>query len=70
MVATDRISTFDHILKNDIVDKGAIYTDFEVLSFDLTEDIVPNHLISVDNDDMPEFFRSRVCSSLHYVPAS
>ena len=26
MVATDRISAFDHILKNDIVDKGAILT--------------------------------------------
>ena len=58
MVATDRISAFDHILKNDIVDKGAILTQISKFWFDLTEDIVPNHLISVDNDDMPEFFRS------------
>lgn len=25
--------------------------------FDFTKDIVPNHMISVDNKDMPEFSR-------------
>ena len=75
MVATDRISAFDHILKNDIVDKGAILTQISKFWFDLTEDIVPNHLISVDNDDMPEFFRSEkfarrctMCRKLDMLP--
>lgn len=75
MVATDRISAFDHILKNDIVDKGAILTQISKFWFDLTSDIVPNHLISVDNNDMPEFFRSEkfarrstMCRKLDMLP--
>ena len=57
MVATDRISAFDHILKNKIVDKGAILTQMSKFWFDFTKDILPNHMLSVDVNDMPEFFR-------------
>ena len=35
MVATDRISAFDHILKNDIVDKGAILTQISKFWFEM-----------------------------------
>lgn len=56
MVATDRISAFDHILKNKIVDKGAILTLMSAFWFDLTKDIVPNHMLSMKSEDMPEFF--------------
>ena len=48
MVATDRISAFDHILKNKITDKGVILTQMSKFWFGLTEDIVPNHMISVE----------------------
>ena len=58
MVATDRISAFDVILKNKIVDKGAILTQMSKFWFDYTKDIVPNHMISVDTRDMPEFFQT------------
>ena len=58
MVATDRISAFDHILKNKIVGKGKILTQISRFWFDLTKDIAPNHMISVDVADMPEFFRT------------
>ncbi|MBE5897650.1 MAG: phosphoribosylaminoimidazolesuccinocarboxamide synthase [Lachnospiraceae bacterium] len=58
MVATDRISAFDVILKNKIVDKGAILTQMSKFWFDYTKDIVPNHMISVDTKDMPEFFQT------------
>ena len=58
MVATDRISAFDVILKNKIVDKGAILTQMSKFWFDYTKDIVPNHMISVDVKDMPEFFQN------------
>ncbi|MDY2960678.1 MAG: phosphoribosylaminoimidazolesuccinocarboxamide synthase [Hornefia sp.] len=75
MVATDRISAFDHILKNKITDKGAILTQMSKFWFDLTKDIVPNHMISVDNNDMPEFFRqegyvgnSTMCKKLTMLP--
>ena len=58
MVATDRISAFDHILKNQVTKKGAILTQMSKFWFDLTKDIVPNHMISVDTKDMPEFFQN------------
>lgn len=57
MVATDRISAFDHILKNKITDKGAILTQMSRFWFNFTEDVLKNHMISGDNNDMPEFFR-------------
>ena len=75
MVATDRISAFDHILKNKITDKGAILTQMSRFWFDFTRDIIPNHMLSVDNADMPEFFQqeefkgnSMKCKKLHMIP--
>jgi len=75
MVATDRISAFDHILKNKITKKGAILTQMSRFWFDFTKDILPNHMISVDNNDMPEFFRqpqfvgnSMKCKKLQMIP--
>ncbi|MBR3457290.1 MAG: phosphoribosylaminoimidazolesuccinocarboxamide synthase [Selenomonadaceae bacterium] len=75
MVATDRISAFDHILKNQITQKGAILTQMSKFWFDFTKDILPNHMISVDNADMPEFFRqpeflgnSMKCKKLTMIP--
>ena len=75
MVATDRISAFDHILKNRITRKGAILTQMSKFWFDFTKDILPNHMISVKNEDMPEFFRqpqfignSMKCKKLTMIP--
>lgn len=75
MVATDRISAFDNILKNKITDKGAILTQMSKFWFDFTKDIVPNHMISVNVNDMPEFFRndeykgrSMMCKKLKMLP--
>lgn len=55
--ATDRISAFDVILGSMIPDKGRILTKMSEFWFDLTKDLVPNHMITTDNDEMPEFFR-------------
>ena len=57
MVATDRISAFDVILKNKVTKKGTVLTQMSKFWFDYTKDFVPNHMISVDNKDMPEFFQ-------------
>ena len=54
---TDRISAFDVILGSVIPDKGRILTKMSEFWFDLTKDLVPNHMITTDNDEMPEFFR-------------
>ena len=57
LVATDRISCFDVILNNKVTKKGAVLTQMSRFWFDMTSDILPNHMISVDVNDMPEFFR-------------
>ena len=58
IVATDRISCFDVILDNVITNKGKVLTQMSKFWFDYTKDIVPNHMISTDVNDMPEFFRN------------
>lgn len=75
MVATDRISAFDHILKNRITHKGAILTQMSAFWFNFTKDILPNHMLSTDVRDMPEFFRqerfsgnSMKCRKLNMIP--
>ena len=75
MVATDRISAFDVILKNKVTDKGKVLTQMSKFWFDLTKDIVPNHMISTDVNDMPEYFRTEafegramLCKKLEMLP--
>ena len=75
MVATDRISCFDVILKNEITKKGTVLTQMSKFWFQMTEDLVPNHMISTDVNDMPEFFRqprftgnSMLCKKLNMLP--
>ena len=58
MVATDRISAFDVILKNKVTNKGKVLTQMSRFWFDYTRDVLPNHMLSVDTADMPEFFRT------------
>ena len=53
LVATDRISAFDHVLGSGIPDKGEILTQMSLFWFDLLEDIVPNHLISTRVEEYP-----------------
>ncbi|MBO6092421.1 MAG: phosphoribosylaminoimidazolesuccinocarboxamide synthase, partial [Oscillospiraceae bacterium] len=75
MVATDRISCFDVILKNKVEKKGTVLTQLSKFWFEYTKDIVPNHMISTDVKDMPEFFRkpefegnSMMCKKLNMLP--
>ena len=53
MVATDRISAFDVVMKQPIPGKGKILTQMTLFWLDRVEDIVPNHLISADVDEFP-----------------
>ena len=54
MVATDRISAFDHVLGTGIPGKGKILTQISLFWFDLVRDIVPNHLIATEVSAFPE----------------
>jgi phosphoribosylaminoimidazole-succinocarboxamide synthase len=75
LVATDRISCFDVILHNTVTKKGTVLTQISKFWFDYTKDLVPNHMISTDVEDMPEFFRqprftgnSMLCRKLTMLP--
>lgn len=58
MVCTDRISAFDRILDEPIPRKGEVLNRMSEFWFEFTKDIVPNHMISIDTKDMPEFFQT------------
>src|SRR6476620_5055658 len=57
MVATDRISAFDHVLATGIPGKGKILTQLSLFWFQLLRDVVPNHLITADVAQYPEVLR-------------
>jgi phosphoribosylaminoimidazole-succinocarboxamide synthase len=50
IVASDRLSAFDVILPTPIEGKGKILTTAALFWFDLTKDVVDNHLITADFD--------------------
>ncbi len=77
MVATDRISAFDAVMANGIPDKGVVLTQMSVFWFDLLEEICPNHMISVDFDEIqgrckqaqPELKgRAMICKKAKTIP--
>jgi phosphoribosylaminoimidazole-succinocarboxamide synthase len=54
IVATDRISAFDVVMPNPIPGKGIILNRMSAFWFGQTEDIIGNHLISINPADFPE----------------
>nr|WP_239094629.1 phosphoribosylaminoimidazolesuccinocarboxamide synthase [Planotetraspora silvatica] len=67
MVASDRMSAFDHVLEPGIPDKGEILTRLSLWWFDQLKDVVPNHVVSAD---VPAEFAGRavLCRKLRMVP--
>ncbi len=67
MVASDRISAFDHVLEPGIPDKGEILTRMSLWWFDQLADLVPHHVVSTDVP--PEVAgRAVVCENLAMFP--
>jgi phosphoribosylaminoimidazole-succinocarboxamide synthase len=58
IVASDRISTYDVVHPTPIPDKGSVLTGLSTFWFERTQQIVPNHMISV-RDGVPEEARGR-----------
>lgn len=54
IVASDRISAFDVILASEIPEKGKILTLMSTFWMSKTENIIENHLISSNVDNLPE----------------
>ena len=68
LVATDRMSAFDHVLDTPIPGKGKILTKLSLWWFERLADLVPNHL--VDAPVPAEFAgRAMACKPLRMVQA-
>jgi phosphoribosylaminoimidazole-succinocarboxamide synthase len=68
LVASDRISAFDHVLVSPIPGKGKILTQLSLWWFSRLAGIVPNHVI--DGEVPAEFAgRAMTCRPLTMVPA-
>jgi phosphoribosylaminoimidazole-succinocarboxamide synthase len=57
IVATDRISAFDCILPTAIERKGEVLTSLSRFWFEKLASIVPNHFLTIDQQEMPESVR-------------
>jgi phosphoribosylaminoimidazole-succinocarboxamide synthase len=77
LVATDRISAFDHVLPTEIPDKGAILNQLSLWWCEQLADVVPHHVISADVEAYPAELaacaaalcgRSVLCRRLEMIP--
>jgi phosphoribosylaminoimidazole-succinocarboxamide synthase len=78
LVASDRISAFDVVMPTPIPDKGRVLTALSRYWFDVTRDIVPNHLLSTDVAEIPQVAelgsvetlrgRTMICRSAAVLP--
>ncbi len=59
LVATDRISAFDVVLPTPIPDKGRVLTGVSLHWFELTKNLVANHLLTADVSEYPAAFADR-----------
>jgi phosphoribosylaminoimidazole-succinocarboxamide synthase len=53
LVATDRLSAYDHVLRPAIPGKGKVLTQLSTFWFECLGDSVPNHLLATDPADFP-----------------
>jgi phosphoribosylaminoimidazole-succinocarboxamide synthase len=70
VVASDRISAYDYVLPTPIPDKGRILTAMSAWWFDRLADLVPHHLVSLDDGRIPPEVRGRamLCRRLSMLP--
>jgi phosphoribosylaminoimidazole-succinocarboxamide synthase len=77
IIATDRVSAFDVVLANGIPGKGVVLTQISKFWFDLFQDDVKHHLISVDPADIDGLSESQrqsligrimICKKTEVVP--
>jgi phosphoribosylaminoimidazole-succinocarboxamide synthase len=63
LTASDRISTFDVVLPTPIPDKGRVLTGLSAFWFARTSELVPNHLLALEDDG-----RTMICRPLEMLP--
>nr|WP_028045294.1 phosphoribosylaminoimidazolesuccinocarboxamide synthase [Cellulomonas sp. URHE0023] len=67
VVASDRVSAYDHVLSPGIPGKGIVLTTLSLWWFDQLADLVPNHVVSTD---VPAAVagRAMICRRLEMFP--
>ncbi len=67
VVASDRVSAYDHVLRPGIPGKGVVLTQLSLWWFEQLADLVPHHVVSTD---VPEQVagRAMVCRRLEMFP--
>jgi phosphoribosylaminoimidazole-succinocarboxamide synthase len=76
LVASDRISAYDHVLQTPIPDKGRVLTQLSLWWFERLADLVPNHVVTADPVQYPAALaqhadelrgRSMLCEKLDMI---
>lgn len=70
VVASDRVSAYDHVLSPGIPGKGVVLTQLSLWWFDQLADLVPHHVVSADAPQVPAevLGRAMVCRRLEMFP--
>ena len=58
IVTSDRISAFDSVLRDEIPRKGVILNQMSAFWFNYLHDVIPNHMLTICNTDMPAEFQT------------
>ncbi len=53
LIATDRVSAFDHVLGTGIPEKGKILTQLSLFWFEFLKELTPNHLLTARVEEFP-----------------
>ena len=70
IVATDRISAFDNVSPTPIERKGEVLTALSHFWFAKLADVVPNHLITTNIEEMPDAVRAHAAAQPRWVRTS
>ena len=72
VVASDRISAYDHVLSTPVPGKGVVLTQLSLWWFELLADLVPHHLVSAETGPagVPDAVagRAMLCRRLRMLP--
>lgn len=70
VVASDRVSAYDHVLEPGIPGKGVVLTQLSLWWFGQLADVVPNHVVSAEAPEVPAEVagRAMVCRRLDMFP--
>ena len=72
VVASDRISAYDHVLDTPVPGKGVVLTQLSLWWFDLLADLVPHHLVTAETGPggVPQEVagRAMVCRRMTMLP--